>query len=160
MLLNESPSKGEPKMPLMGIGGASRWEAGRWNSPESRSRTLRWVLRDVPLKRKKSTGGLFRGADQLNKEALPLIEGSAADVGALDVSGTERTFFGLPTGKEESYSQYEPTEIVVELRITSLSSTSPPGQVGFDKSHYSNFYKPGRPVCASSFTVTAARDEL
>lgn len=29
MLLNESPSKGEPKMPLIGIGGARRWEVGR-----------------------------------------------------------------------------------------------------------------------------------
>lgn len=29
MLLNESPSKGEPKMPLIGSGGAKGWEVGR-----------------------------------------------------------------------------------------------------------------------------------
>lgn len=29
MLLNESTSKGEPKMPLIGVGGATEWEAGR-----------------------------------------------------------------------------------------------------------------------------------
>ena len=56
-------------------------------------------MRDVPLKRKKSTGGLFLGADQLNKEVLPLVTVSDTDVGVLEVLGTEWIFFGLPTEK-------------------------------------------------------------
>lgn len=51
------------------------------------------------MKRKKSTGGLFLGADQFNKEALPLVTVSVTDVGALAVLGTEWIFFGLPTEK-------------------------------------------------------------
>lgn len=62
----------------------------------SRSRILRWVLRDVPLKRKKSTGGLFFGAHQL-KEVLPLIMWSDTAVGVLVVLGIEWIFLGLPT---------------------------------------------------------------
>lgn len=97
ILLNESTSKGEPKMPLIGVGGVRGWEAGRWNNPKSRSRILLLVLRDVPLKRKKSTGGFFLGTDQFNKEVLPLVTVSVTDVGVLTVLGTECIFFGLPT---------------------------------------------------------------
>lgn len=52
------------------------------------------------MNRKKSTGGLFLGTDQFNREALPLVAVSVTDVGVLAVLGTEWTFFGLPTGKE------------------------------------------------------------
>lgn len=51
------------------------------------------------MKRKKSTGGLFLGTDQFNKEALPLVTVSVTDVGVLAVLGTEWIFFGLPTEK-------------------------------------------------------------
>lgn len=51
------------------------------------------------MKRKKSTGGLFLGADQLNKDVFPFIRESGADVGALAVLGTEWIFFGRPTEK-------------------------------------------------------------
>lgn len=51
------------------------------------------------MKRKKSTGGLFLGVDQFNKEALPLVTVSVTGVGVLAVLGTEWIFFGLPTEK-------------------------------------------------------------
>lgn len=73
------------------------------------------------MKRKKSTGGLFLGADQFNKEALPLVTVSVTDVGVLAVLGTEWIFFGLPTEKEDgnrrSYNQYEVTGFKRRLRL-------------------------------------------
>ena len=105
MLLNESTSKGDPKMLFIGVGGTRGWDAGRWNKARSRSRILLWVFRDVPLNRKKSTGGLFLGADQLNKEVLLLVTVSDNDVGMLVVLGTEWIFFGLPTEKRAGNSK-------------------------------------------------------
>lgn len=79
----------------------------------SRSRILLAVLRDIPLKRKKSTGGLFLGADQFIIELLHLVTGFVTDGGMLVVLGTEWIFFGLPTVKEKvterSYTQNELT---------------------------------------------------
>lgn len=54
------------------------------------------------MKRKKSTGGLFLGTDQFNKEVVPLVTVSVTDVGVLAVFGTEWIFFGLPTEKGAS----------------------------------------------------------
>lgn len=118
MLLNESPSKGEPKIPLRGIWVADRWDEGRWKNPRSRSLILLWVLRDVPLKRKKSTGGLFRGADQLSGEVVLLVRVPVPDVGTVAVLGTEWIFFGLPTEKGKSrVSQYEITGLEGRMRL-------------------------------------------
>lgn len=75
-------------MPLIGAGGRRGWEEGRWNKPKSRSRILLWVLRDVPLKRKKSTGGLFLGADQFNRDGMFFVTVSVTEVDALLVLGT------------------------------------------------------------------------
>lgn len=79
-----------------------RWDDGRWKNPKSRSLILLWVLREVPLKRKKSTGGLFRGADQFSEDAVLLVRVLVPDVGTVAVLATEWIFFGLPTEKERT----------------------------------------------------------
>lgn len=120
ILLNESPSKGEPNIPLKGIGGMGRWDEGRWKKPRSRSFILLWVLREVPLKRKKSTGGLFRGADQFSEDVGLLVRVLVPDVGTVAVLGTEWIFFGLPTEKGESrVCQYEITGLEGKMRLIS-----------------------------------------
>lgn len=87
----------------------------------SRSRILLAVLRDIPLKRKKSTGGLFLGADQFIIELLHLVTGFVTDGGMLVVLGTEWIFFGLPTVKEKvterSYTQNELTSLKERMRL-------------------------------------------
>lgn len=128
MLLNESPSKGDPKMPVTGIWGTREWEAGRLKNPMSRSRILLAVLRDIPLKRKKSTGGLFLGADQFIIALLHLLTGFVTVGGILVVLGTEWIFLGLPTEKEtvteRSYTQYELTSLKGRMRSSREPSTS------------------------------------
>lgn len=52
------------------------------------------------MKRKKSTGGLFLGADQFNMEVSLLVKVSVTDVGLPEILGTEWIFFGLPTKKK------------------------------------------------------------
>jgi len=54
---------------------------------------------NVPLKRKKSTGGLFLGMDQFSKELLTFVTVSVTEVDKLAVFGTKWIFFGLPTKK-------------------------------------------------------------
>lgn len=76
-------------MLLIGVDGARECKAGRWNNPKSRSLIFFWAFRDVPLKRKKSTGGLFLGTDQVIKELLPFVTVSVAEVGGLAVFGKE-----------------------------------------------------------------------
>lgn len=58
------------------------------------------------MKRKKSTGGLFLGADQFSVEVLLLVRVLVPDVGVLAVLGTAWIFFGLPTekGRWQSHS--------------------------------------------------------
>lgn len=108
-------------MPLTGIWGMREWETGRWKNPTSRSRILLAVLRDIPLKRKKSTGGLFLGADQFIIELLHLVTGFVTDGRMLVVLGTEWIFFGLPTVKEKvterSYTQNEMTSLEERRRL-------------------------------------------
>lgn len=128
MLLKESPSKGDPKMPLTGIWGTREWEAGRLKNPMSRSRILLAVFRDIPLKRKKSTGGLFLGVDQFIIALLHLATGFVTVEAVLVVLGTEWIFFGLPTGKEKvterSYAQNELTSLQGRMRLFRERSTS------------------------------------
>lgn len=127
MLLNESPSKGDPKMPLTGIWGTREWERGREKSAMSRSRILLVVLRDIPLKRKKSTGGLFLGAGQFIIALLHLVTGFVTVGDMLVVLGTEWIFFGLPTVTEKvterSYNQNEPSSLKVRMRLFREQST-------------------------------------
>lgn len=110
MLLNESTWKEEElKMPLRGVGGARECGAGQWNTPRSRSLMRRWDFLDVPLNRKKSTGGLFLLAtlaltedNQVDEEVLPLVVFSAdADVDDAGFLVSERIFLGRPTGERE-----------------------------------------------------------
>lgn len=97
-----------------------RWDEGRWKKPRSRSFILLWVLREVPLKRKKSTGGLFRGADQFSEDVGLLVRVLVPDVGTVAVLGTEWIFFGLPTEKGESrVCQYEITGLEGKMRLIS-----------------------------------------
>lgn len=101
----------------------------------SRSRILLAVLRDIPLKRKKSTGGLFLGADQFIIELLHLVTGFVTDGGMLVVLGTEWIFFGLPTVKEKvterSYTQNELTSLKERMRLfIDLSTLEKPNIFG------------------------------
>lgn len=94
----------------------------------SRSRILLAVFRDIPLKRKKSTGGLFLGADQFIIELLHLVTGFVTVGGMLVVLGTEWIFFGLPTVNEKvterSYTQNELSSLKVRMRIFRERSSS------------------------------------
>lgn len=74
----------------------------------------------MPLKRKKSTGGLFRGADQFNDDVELLVRVLVPDVGTVAVLGTEWIFFGLPTEIVKSrVSQYEITGLEGKMRLIS-----------------------------------------
>lgn len=114
-------------MPLTGIWGTREWETGREKKPMSRSRILLAVLRDIPLKRKKSTGGLFLGAGQFIIALLHLVTGFVTVGGMLVVLGTEWIFFGLPTVKEKvterSYNQSKLTSLKERMRLFRERST-------------------------------------